>query len=71
VANAVDTLSTLRENSAPTEPFDIAVPCAPGPDVAAYAGAGATWWLTDSDPDVLTLDRDRAVIDDGPLGSVE
>jgi alkanesulfonate monooxygenase SsuD/methylene tetrahydromethanopterin reductase-like flavin-dependent oxidoreductase (luciferase family) len=67
VANAVDALGTLRESHGPTEPFDIVVPCAPGTDVAAYADAGATWWLTDFDPDVLTIDRVRAVIDDGPL----
>jgi alkanesulfonate monooxygenase SsuD/methylene tetrahydromethanopterin reductase-like flavin-dependent oxidoreductase (luciferase family) len=41
VAHAVGVLHTLRENRAPTEPFDIVVAC-PGADVAAYADAGAT-----------------------------
>jgi hypothetical protein len=40
VAHAVGVLHTLRENRAPTEPFDIVVAC-PGADVAAYADAGA------------------------------
>jgi alkanesulfonate monooxygenase SsuD/methylene tetrahydromethanopterin reductase-like flavin-dependent oxidoreductase (luciferase family) len=67
VAHAVGVLNTLRENCAATEPFDIVVAHAPGTDVAAYADAGATWWLTDFEPEALTIDRVRAVIDDGPL----
>ena len=67
VTHAVDVLNTLRENRTPTKPFDIVVPCAPGADVAAYADAGATWWLTDFDPGTATVDRVRGVIDDGPL----
>ena len=65
VAHAVDALHGLRENHTPTEPFDIAVTC-PGADVGAYADAGATWWLTDFEPEALTISRVRAVIDDGP-----
>jgi alkanesulfonate monooxygenase SsuD/methylene tetrahydromethanopterin reductase-like flavin-dependent oxidoreductase (luciferase family) len=65
VAHAVEVLRGLRENHTPTEPFDIAVTC-PGADVGAYADAGATWWLTDFDPEALTISRIRAVIDDGP-----
>ena len=46
-------VADLRENHTPTEPFDIAVACAPSADVAAYAEAGATWWLTDFEPEAL------------------
>jgi hypothetical protein len=60
-------LNTLRENRGPAELFDVIVPCAPDADIAAYADAGATWWLTDFEPDTLTIDHVRAVIDDGPL----
>jgi alkanesulfonate monooxygenase SsuD/methylene tetrahydromethanopterin reductase-like flavin-dependent oxidoreductase (luciferase family) len=67
VAHAVGVLHTLRENHAPTEPFDVVVPCAPNGDVAAYADAGATWWLTDFEPDTITIDGLRAVIDSGPF----
>jgi hypothetical protein len=59
-------LHTLRENRAPTEPFDIVVAC-PGTDVAAYGADGETWWLTDFEPEALTISRIRAVIDDGPM----
>jgi hypothetical protein len=65
VAHAVEVLRGLRENHTPTEPFDIAVTC-PGADVGAYVDAGATWWLTDFEPEALTISRVRAVIDDGP-----
>lgn len=67
VAQAVEALAALREERSSTDPFDIVVPCAPTADIAAYATAGATWWLTDFDPLGLTLDRVRGVIDDGPL----
>jgi alkanesulfonate monooxygenase SsuD/methylene tetrahydromethanopterin reductase-like flavin-dependent oxidoreductase (luciferase family) len=67
VADAVGVLGDLRENHTPTGPFDIAVACAPSADIAAYAGAGATWWLTDFEPDALTIGHIRAVIDDGPV----
>jgi alkanesulfonate monooxygenase SsuD/methylene tetrahydromethanopterin reductase-like flavin-dependent oxidoreductase (luciferase family) len=60
VAQAAEKLPTAAEH------FDIAVPLEPGGDVAPYAAAGATWWLTDFEPEGLTLDRVRAVIDDGP-----
>jgi alkanesulfonate monooxygenase SsuD/methylene tetrahydromethanopterin reductase-like flavin-dependent oxidoreductase (luciferase family) len=66
VAHAAAVLSTFRENRTPTEPFDIVVACDPGADVTAYADAGATWLLTDFDPEALTISRIRAVIDDGP-----
>ncbi len=63
----MDVLNTLRENRTATQPFDIVVACAPGADVAAYADAGATSWLTDFEPETVTIDRVRSVIDNGPL----
>ena len=53
VTHAVDVLNVLRENPAPTESFDVVVSCAPDADIAAYANAGATWWLTDFEPETL------------------
>ena len=35
-------------------------------DVAAFAAAGATWWLTDFDPATVTVDEVRGVLRDGP-----
>ena len=46
-------------------PFDIAIALPPGTDPAPYARAGATWWLTEFDPEV-TLDQVRGVLRDGP-----
>ena len=45
--------------------FDIAAALPPGTDVAPYAEAGATWWMTELDPGV-SLDEVRAVIREGP-----
>jgi hypothetical protein len=65
----VGVLNTLRENLTPTDPFDVVVACAGGADAAAYADVGATWWLTDFEPEGLTISRIRAVIDDGPVNA--
>jgi alkanesulfonate monooxygenase SsuD/methylene tetrahydromethanopterin reductase-like flavin-dependent oxidoreductase (luciferase family) len=46
-------------------PFDIAVALPPGADPAPYAGAGATWWLTEFEP-AVSLDQVRGVLRDGP-----
>jgi hypothetical protein len=45
--------------------FDIAVELPLGTDVAPYAEAGATWWMTGLEPGV-SLDTVRGVIRDGP-----
>ena len=37
-----------------------------GTDVEAFADAGATWWLTDFDPEKITVDEVRGVLRDGP-----
>jgi alkanesulfonate monooxygenase SsuD/methylene tetrahydromethanopterin reductase-like flavin-dependent oxidoreductase (luciferase family) len=46
-------------------PFDIAIALPPAADPAPYAGAGATWWLTEFEPTV-SLDQVRGVLRDGP-----
>jgi hypothetical protein len=49
-------------------PYDIAVELPPGSDVAPYAEAGATWWMTGIDPGA-SLDDVRGVMRDGPAVS--
>lgn len=55
---------TLRPD--PAKPYDIAVALEPGTDPAPYAKAGATWWLTDFDPEAVSLDQVRGVLREGP-----
>ena len=58
---------TIRDRQAdPTAPYDIAVAVPPGVDPAAYVAAGATWCLTDFEPEALTLTHVRGVLRDGP-----
>ena len=58
---------TIRDRQAdPTGPYDIAVAVPPGVDPAAYVAAGATWCLTDFEPEALTLTHVRGVLRDGP-----
>jgi alkanesulfonate monooxygenase SsuD/methylene tetrahydromethanopterin reductase-like flavin-dependent oxidoreductase (luciferase family) len=45
---------------------DIVVARPAGTDVTAFAAAGATWWLTDFDPEKITVDEVRGVLRDGP-----
>jgi alkanesulfonate monooxygenase SsuD/methylene tetrahydromethanopterin reductase-like flavin-dependent oxidoreductase (luciferase family) len=62
-AEAVAAVRDLRvDNSAP---YDIAVDLPPGADVAPYAQAGATWWMTGIEPGA-SLDDVRGVMRDGP-----
>ena len=56
----------LREDA--TTPYDVAAALPPGTDPAPYANAGATWWLTEFDPDAISLDLVRGVLRDGPAG---
>ena len=59
---------TIRDRQAdPTAPYDIAVAVPPGVDPAAYVAAGATWCLTDFEPEALTLAHVRGVLRDGPV----
>jgi alkanesulfonate monooxygenase SsuD/methylene tetrahydromethanopterin reductase-like flavin-dependent oxidoreductase (luciferase family) len=64
VAEIVKTISDLRAD--PSAPYDIAVALPPGTDPAPYGQAGATWWLTEFDPEGISLDRVRGVLRDGP-----
>ena len=64
-AQAVATVRELRGNN--TAPYDIAVELRPGSDVAPYAEAGATWWMTELEPGI-SLDEVRGVIRQGPAG---
>jgi hypothetical protein len=54
------------EEAASTAPFDLAMPLPPGVDPTAYVPAGATWCLTELEPEASTLDRVRGVLRDGP-----
>lgn len=67
LAESAATISELRAD--PAAAYDIAVALPPGTDPAPYARAGATWWLTEFEPDELSLDRVRGVLRDGPASS--
>lgn len=62
-AQAVAAVRGLRGDD--TAPYDIAVELSPGSDVAPYAEAGATWWMTALEPGV-SVDEVRGVIREGP-----
>jgi alkanesulfonate monooxygenase SsuD/methylene tetrahydromethanopterin reductase-like flavin-dependent oxidoreductase (luciferase family) len=62
-AQAVATVRDLRGDN--PAPFDVAVELPPGTDVAPYAEAGATWWMTGIEPGA-SLDEVRSVIREGP-----
>jgi alkanesulfonate monooxygenase SsuD/methylene tetrahydromethanopterin reductase-like flavin-dependent oxidoreductase (luciferase family) len=64
IAEITATITGLRPD--PAAPYDIAVALPPGTDPAPYARAGATWWLTEFEPDGASPDRVRGVILDGP-----
>jgi alkanesulfonate monooxygenase SsuD/methylene tetrahydromethanopterin reductase-like flavin-dependent oxidoreductase (luciferase family) len=65
LAEAVATIHTIRDTITP-EPYDIVVGLPPDRDPHPFAKAGATWWLTEFDPELLALDLVRGVIRDGP-----
>jgi alkanesulfonate monooxygenase SsuD/methylene tetrahydromethanopterin reductase-like flavin-dependent oxidoreductase (luciferase family) len=67
LAELVNTLTDLRED--PTAPYDIAVALPPGVDPAPYGRAGATWWMTEFQPESVRLDTVRGVLHDGPAKS--
>jgi alkanesulfonate monooxygenase SsuD/methylene tetrahydromethanopterin reductase-like flavin-dependent oxidoreductase (luciferase family) len=64
-ARAVTAVRELRGDD--SAPYDIAVELPPGSDVAPYAEAGATWWMTELEPGV-SLGEVRGVIREGPAG---
>lgn len=65
LAEMNQTIRGLRAD--PDAPFDLAISLPPGADPAGYVTAGATWCLTDVDPDRIVLDRLRGVLRDGPF----
>lgn len=78
LAEAVDAVTTLRtaELQNPETPadfgtgaetYDVAVALEPGTDPAGFVRAGATWCLTETDPDKLRLADIRAMVADGPF----
>jgi len=64
LAETAATITGLRQHT--TAPYDIAVALPPGTDLAPYAKAGATWWLTEFEPEAVSLDQLRGVLRDGP-----
>lgn len=64
LAEEVAAVTALRID--PAAPYDIVAAIEPGTDPAPYAAAGATWCVTDTDAEGLTLDRVRGMIADGP-----
>lgn len=64
LAEAVAQIQDMREN--PTTPYDVVVALGPDTDPAPYVEAGATWCLTDLDPDSLDLSTLRGIVRDGP-----
>jgi alkanesulfonate monooxygenase SsuD/methylene tetrahydromethanopterin reductase-like flavin-dependent oxidoreductase (luciferase family) len=62
-AQAVAAVRELRGDN--PDPYDIAVELPPGTDVAPYAEAGATWWMTGIEPGA-SLDEVRNVVREGP-----
>jgi hypothetical protein len=67
LAEIAATITRLRPD--PTAPYDIAVEMPPAEDPAGYAAAGATWAMTEFDPETMTLDLVRGVLRDGPFRS--
>lgn len=74
LAEAVDAVTTFRASGPErsvkdTEgaAFDVAVAVEPGSDPAAFVRAGATWCLTETDPENLRLADIRAMVADGPF----
>lgn len=54
---------------AAAKPYDVVAALPPGSDPAPYAAAGATWWLVEFPWEVVSVDRVRRVIRDGPAAS--
>jgi alkanesulfonate monooxygenase SsuD/methylene tetrahydromethanopterin reductase-like flavin-dependent oxidoreductase (luciferase family) len=64
LAESVAAIEALRPDR--SAPYDVAVALAPGTDPAPYLRAGATWYLTEFEPEGLSIDRVRGVLRDGP-----
>jgi len=64
LAEAVGQIQDMRDD--PGTPYDVAIALGPDTDPAPYVEAGATWCLTDVDPDSLDLSTVRGIVRDGP-----
>jgi alkanesulfonate monooxygenase SsuD/methylene tetrahydromethanopterin reductase-like flavin-dependent oxidoreductase (luciferase family) len=70
LAEAVDAVTKFRAETlddADATDFDVAVAVEPGTDPAGFVSAGATWCLTETDPEILRLADIRAMVADGPF----
>ena len=65
LAEVVATVTELRQDS--TAPYDFVVGLPLGVDPHPWQQAGATWWLSDFDPERMSSDQVRGVLRDGPL----
>jgi alkanesulfonate monooxygenase SsuD/methylene tetrahydromethanopterin reductase-like flavin-dependent oxidoreductase (luciferase family) len=68
LAEAVADVRTLRAEAGhdAAEPYDFAISLPQDTDLAPFVAAGATWWLTDFDPEHIDVDEVRGVVRDGP-----
>jgi alkanesulfonate monooxygenase SsuD/methylene tetrahydromethanopterin reductase-like flavin-dependent oxidoreductase (luciferase family) len=68
LAEMVAAITDLRRDTDhAATPYEIAVELPLGADPMPYATAGATWCMSDFDPEALSLDLVRGVIRDGPI----
>lgn len=65
LAEEVAAVGALRDD--PAAPYDVIAAVAPGADAAPFAAAGATWCVTDTEAEGLTVDTVRGLIADGPF----
>ena len=65
LAEIVATITELRRRA--TAAFDVAVGLPIGVDPLPYVKAGATWWLPEFAPEVVSVDMVWGVLRDGPL----
>ncbi|ONF63534.1 LLM class flavin-dependent oxidoreductase [Amycolatopsis keratiniphila] len=63
-AEAVETITALREGD--ETPYDFAIGVPAGTDLAPYERAGATWWMAEFPWDDLSVDAVRGVLREGP-----
>lgn len=66
LAEIVEAVGGLRDDTAPGRPFDVAIGGPPGVDPAPYAAAGATWWMVTFPWDHPSVDQVRGVVREGP-----
>jgi alkanesulfonate monooxygenase SsuD/methylene tetrahydromethanopterin reductase-like flavin-dependent oxidoreductase (luciferase family) len=65
LAEVVAKVDGLRDRPGP---YDYAIGLPAGTDLEPYVAAGATWWLTEFDPEKVSVDEVRGVLREGPAG---